>query len=76
MDKAFMIVSRRDQQPLGVCSGPTNAGHCPYAKHGRLPCGGHKVIPLAGTVAHGMPFTINGTYGNECPVAWLCAPEA
>jgi len=74
MEKTFMIVERWSEQPLGICSGPTNTGQCPHAKNGHVPCAGYKVIPLSGTAAHGLPFTVTGTSGNECPVAWLCEP--
>jgi hypothetical protein len=74
MERTFMIVDRWSEQPLGICSGPTHSGQCPHAKDGQIPCAGRKVIPLSGTAAHGLPFTIMTGPTSECPVAWLCEP--
>lgn len=68
----FAIVDRLDGRLVDLCSGPVADGGCPRSEAGAPPCAGHRVIPMRGTRADGLPFSIPSTAsGAVCPVGWL-----
>jgi hypothetical protein len=71
-DRMFAIVSRRGGHLENICPGPSAAGTCPRDGSGPLPCAGARVVPLTGTDANGLPFSVpSGRLGPRCPLAWL-----
>jgi hypothetical protein len=71
-ERIFTIVSRWDGKLMNLCSGPSPDGRCSRADRGELPCAGARVVPLRGTAADGLPFSIAvGQQGPVCPLSWL-----
>ena len=70
--RMFGIVGRHTGHLDALCDGPTPDGRCPQTGGGTLPCAGERVIPLSGTVADGLPFSISpAEAGPECPLSWV-----
>jgi hypothetical protein len=71
-DRMFAIVSRPVGHLENLCPGPSAAGTCPQAVGGPLPCTGARVVPLTGTAAKGLPFSVpSDQHGPLCPLAWV-----
>jgi hypothetical protein len=71
-DRLFAIVGRREGHFENLCPGPSAAGTCPQATGGPLPCAGARVVPLTGTGANGLPFSVpSDQRGPRCPLAWV-----
>lgn len=71
-DRMFAIVSRPKGHLENLCPGPSVAGTCPRAEGGPLPCAGARVVPLTGTDANGLPFSVpSDQQGPRCPLAWV-----
>jgi hypothetical protein len=71
-DRLFAIVSRADGRLQSLCGGPSEDGTCPNADKGMLPCAGTRVVPMAGTDADGLPFSVPaGEHAPRCPLAWV-----
>jgi hypothetical protein len=75
-DRLFGIVGHRNPRLLDLCPGPTADDHCPQVEAGVLPCAGKRVIPLRGTPANGLVFSVQSDErGPECPLAWVDDPS-
>lgn len=71
-ERLFAIVSRRDGTLMNLCAGPSPHGRCSRVERGEIPCAGARVIPMRGTAADGLPFSIaSGQQGPVCPLTWL-----
>jgi hypothetical protein len=71
-DRLFAIVSRQDGKLTNLCPGPSPDGWCSRTEAGQLPCAGARVLPLRGTVADGLPFSVPGDQqGTRCPLDWV-----
>jgi hypothetical protein len=71
-ERLFAIVSRRDCTLMNLCPGPSPDGRCSKAERGEVPCAGARVIPMWGTGADGLPFSIAaGQRAPVCPLKWL-----
>jgi hypothetical protein len=75
-DRLFGIVGQRDPRLRELCPGPTVDDHCPQAVAGVLPCAGKRVVPLRGTPANGLIFSVLcDEHGPRCPLAWVGDPS-
>lgn len=71
-DRLFAIVSGPDREIENLCPGPTPDGRCPKADAGRVPCAGARVVPLRGTHANGLPFSVPAdASAPRCPLDWV-----
>jgi hypothetical protein len=71
-DRMFAIVGHPEGHLENLCPGPSSAGLCPQAAGGQLPCAGHRVVPLTGAEANGLPFSVSSDqHGPGCPLAWV-----
>jgi hypothetical protein len=71
-DRMIAIVGRPEGHLENLCPGPSAAGTCPQAAGGPLPCAGARVVPLTGTDANGLPFSVpSDQHGPRCPLAWV-----
>jgi hypothetical protein len=70
--RLFAIVSRQDGKLVDLCPGPSPDGRCPRAEAGQVPCAGERVVPLRGTTADGLPFSVAAdASGPRCPLDWV-----
>ncbi|MDQ2959584.1 MAG: hypothetical protein M3R48_00820 [Candidatus Dormibacteraeota bacterium] len=72
-DRLFAIARSGDGHMVNICPGPEADGTCPRASGSDLvPCAGARVIPLHGSGADGLPFSIPAdAAGVACPMHWL-----
>jgi hypothetical protein len=71
-DRLFAIVSRQDGKLVNLCPGPSPDGLCSRAETGQVPCAGARVMPLRGTIAAGLPFSVAAdATGPRCPLDWV-----
>jgi hypothetical protein len=71
-DRLFAIVSRPDGKLMNLCPGPAPDGRCASAERGEVPCAGARVVPLRGTAADGLPFSVAvAQQGPRCPLEWV-----
>jgi hypothetical protein len=73
-DRLFAMVRAEDGRMVNLCPGPAPDGTCPRAANeaGLVPCAGARVIPLHGTGADGLPFTVAAdAQGTLCPMHWI-----
>lgn len=70
-DLLFMIVDPATGRLVGLCQGPDHGSRCGRAEAPPLPCEGFRVVPVRGTRARGLPFTVGKTVSNRCPMAWV-----
>lgn len=71
-DRLFAIVGREDGKLVNLCAGPSPDGRCPRTDAGQLPCAGARVMPLRGTIADGLPFSVAaGQQGPRCALDWV-----
>ena len=71
-DRLFAITGRGAGHLDDLCPGPSADGTCPQAAGNHLPCAGARVIPLTGTDANGLPFSVpSAAHGPGCPLAWV-----
>jgi hypothetical protein len=71
-ERLFAIVGRRHRKLTNLCQGPSPDGQCPRAYAGELPCAGARVVPMRGTSADGLPFSVPADqHGPRCPLAWV-----
>jgi hypothetical protein len=71
-DRLFGIVGQRNPCLVNLCPGPSADGDCPQAVADELPCAGKRVIPLRGTSANGLVFSVRSDQrGPGCPLAWV-----
>lgn len=76
-ERLFAIVRRPGGHLDNLCPGPLPDGTCARVESGTLPCAGERVIPLRGTAANGLPFTVPaGLRGPRCPMAWVDADDS
>lgn len=72
----FGIVGQRTPRLVDLCPGPAADTHCPQAVSDVLPCAGRRVIPLRGTPADGLIFSVRSDQrGPGCPLAWIDDPS-
>ena len=71
-DRLFAIVSNQDGKLVNLCPGPSPDGECASAANGLVPCAGARVMPLRGTVADGLPFSVGAdATAPRCPLEWV-----
>jgi hypothetical protein len=71
-DRLFAIVSRLNGKLVNLCPGPSPDGRCSRAETGQVPCADARVVPLRGTTAVGLPFSVAAdATGPRCPLAWV-----
>lgn len=71
-DRLFAIVSGQDGKLVNLCPGPFQDGDCSRAETGPVPCAGARVVPLRGTVADGLPFSVAvDASAPRCPLEWV-----
>ena len=71
-DRLFAIVSRPDGKLVNLCPGPSVDGRCSKDGTGLVPCAGARVVPLRGTMADGLPFSVGAdATGPRCPLDWV-----
>lgn len=74
-DRLFAIVDGQDRSLLDLCTGPDDEGHCARRAPGAVPCAAARVVPLRGTRADGLPFSVPAdAMGPTCPMAWVDHP--
>ena len=73
-DRLFSLVDPITRHQIALCTGPDQDGMCPSAHEGQPPCAGLRVVPLRGTPANGLPFTVSGGTPGRCPLAWVAEP--
>jgi len=73
-DRLFSLVDPVTRHQIALCTGPDEHGACPSAHGGLPPCAGLRVVPLRGTPANGLPFTVSGASSGRCPLAWVAEP--
>ncbi|HYA00134.1 MAG TPA: hypothetical protein VEK76_07255 [Candidatus Binatia bacterium] len=71
-DRLFVLVDARSRHAVGICNGPGPSGECPsYVPGQPLPCEGRRVVPMRRTSVNGLPFLVDPSEGNRCPLAWV-----
>jgi hypothetical protein len=71
-ERLFAIVDRQDGKLVNLCPGPSPDGRCSRAETGEVPCAGARVVPMRGTVADGLPFSVPvDQQGPSCPLDWV-----
>ena len=70
-DRLFMIVDPATGRMVGLCQGPDHGSRCGQAEAPPLPCEGYRVVPVRGTSANGLPFSVGKTVSARCPMAWV-----
>jgi hypothetical protein len=71
-ERLFAIVGRQHGKLVNLCPGPSPHGRCSRTGAGQLPCAGARVMPLRGTVADGLPFSVAADQpGPRCPLDWV-----
>lgn len=71
-DRLFAIVGQREHRLANLCPGPSASGDCTRAGPGVLPCAGARVVPVRGTRADGLIFSVQSDdRGPRCPMAWV-----
>ena len=73
-ERLFAIVRAEDGRMVNLCPGPALDGTCPRATTatGLVPCAGTRVVPLHGSSADGLPFTVAAdAHGTVCPMHWI-----
>lgn len=75
-DRLFGIVGPPNRRLENLCPGPSADGDCPQAVDDVLPCAGKRVIPLRGTAANGLIFSVGSEQrGPGCPLEWVDDPS-
>jgi hypothetical protein len=71
-ERLFAIVGQHDHHLANLCPGPSASGDCSRIGRGVVPCAGARVVPMRGTRADGLIFTVPGDHhGPRCPMAWV-----
>jgi len=71
-DRLFAIVSRPNGKLMNLCQGPSLIGRCSRAETGEVPCAGARVVPMRGTAANGLPFSVAvDQRGPRSPLDWV-----
>ena len=73
-ERLFQIVDPETRKLVASCDGPDSRGDCPYRLGSLIPCAGLRVIPLSGTIANGLPFSVQRREWDGCPLEWLTYP--
>jgi hypothetical protein len=73
-ERLFLLIDPKSREVMGTCAGPAADGACPNAYAGHIPCERTKVLPMRGTVADGIPFSVVGDDWAGCPLAWVSEP--
>ena len=74
VDRLFQIIDPDTGGLINICYGPGEDGSCPNAAAPPYRCSGRRVVPVRGTRASGLPFTISQTDPGRCPLAWVDSP--
>ena len=71
-DRLFEIIGVQDGKLRNLCPGPSPGGLCSRTEMGPVPCAGARVVPLRGTSADGLPFSVAADQqGPRCPLEWV-----